>query len=238
MINSFSSDLGYYVGIFGACVYLISYTLMQMGFLKGQSYTYATLVIIAASCVLFSLGNAFNMSAFIIQTSYIVISIVGMTRLFVTTRLVRFDTREQAFLDSKMPLLRPHLARKLLKKANWVTLTPGDKLAEQGKVLEQLTYVHHGQADVSVDGHSVGACGPDTYVGELTFNTGVPATATVTAVEPMQCLVFAAQAVKPLIRANPEIAMALSASFSSDARDKLLRRNYESIAKAKAGLAD
>ena len=70
-------EIVHFIGIFGAGVYLGSYALLQLGMLKGDSYTYSVLNILAPSCVMISLLTAFNMSSAIIQTSWIIISIVG-----------------------------------------------------------------------------------------------------------------------------------------------------------------
>lgn len=229
MFDSVTPELANSVGLTGVCVYLTSFALMQLGVIKGQSYTYASMVIIAASCVMFSLTKAFNMSAFVIQFSYIILSIVGMTRLFLITRLVRFTRDEQNFLDHQIPLLPPHLARKLLNLGTWQNYPTGHVLTTEHEKVEDLAYLHSGRVTVMIDGHHVGYCDPGTYIGELTFLTGGPATATVTVKEPCRCLVFSMKRIAPLIKRNPEIRMALVASFSGDTKSKLLQRNRESM---------
>lgn len=229
MFDSVTPEMANFVGLTGVGVYLTSFALMQLGIIKGQSYVYASMVIIGASCVMFSLTTAFNMSSFVIQFSYIVLSIVGMTRLFLITRLVRFSPEERQFLDHQIPLLSAHLARKLLNMGTWQEYPAGLALTTEQAKVKDLVYLHSGRVSVDIGGHHVGHCDPGTYIGELTFLTGGPATATVTTTEPCRCLVFSMKQIAPLIKRNPEIRMALIASFSGDTKAKLLQRNRESL---------
>ena len=67
-------------GIAGVGFYLGSYTALQLGMLRGDGYAYAILNAAAAALVLLSLKEAFNLSSAVIQVSWIVISLVGITR--------------------------------------------------------------------------------------------------------------------------------------------------------------
>ncbi|MFK7754870.1 MAG: cyclic nucleotide-binding domain-containing protein [Sedimentitalea sp.] len=234
MFDAISETQANATGLFGAGTYLISYALLQLGFIKGNSYSYALLSMLAASCVMVSLLHAFNMSSFIIQTSFIVISLVGMARLFWMTRMVRFTPEEQDYVDHQVPFLRPHLARQLLDTAVWIQLSPGEMLTTQGVPVSDLAYVRSGQVAVEIDGHRVGFCEPATYIGELTFLARDPATATVVATRPSDCLKFQSAKLRRLLDRDPEVKMALIASFSGDTKDKLLRRNRETIAARQA----
>lgn len=232
-----SSQVTYFTGLFGAAVYLIGYGLMQWGVIRGHSYIYGTSVIVAASCVMVSLIHAFNMAALVIQSTFILVSFVGMARLYWQTKLVRFSPEEVGFVTGKIPFLRPHLSRRLLNVGEWMDVAPGTRLTVQGEEVTSLSYLHDGQVRVEIDGHDVGYCGPGTFIGELTFMTGKTATATVISAGATRCLQFRADRVAPLVRRSPEIHMALIASFSGDTRDKLLQRNHESIALKLASVA-
>jgi hypothetical protein len=61
-------DLDFYnaIGIAGVALYLGSYAALQVGLLRGQSYAYASINLAAASCVLISLTQNFNLSSALI----------------------------------------------------------------------------------------------------------------------------------------------------------------------------
>ena len=228
----------YVIGLFGAGVYLGSYALLQLGILKGDSYTYSTLNILAPSCVMISLITAFNMSSAIIQTTWILISIVGISRNYLLTRFQRFTPEEEEFLTSYVPLLPRHMARTFLNTAENKLLLPGDRLTTQGEVAGHVAYIMNGRVSVEVDNHIVGESRAGSYIGELTFFDSIPATATATAVEPTQCLIFSAQRLHDLLARKPEIQTAIVTSFSNDTRNKLINSNLASIGLARQQAAE
>ena len=222
-------EVVYAIGLFGAGVYLGSYALLQLGVLKGDSYTYSSLNILAPVCVMISLITAFNMSSAIIQSTWIVISIVGITRNFLMTHFQRFSPDEELFLHFYMPLLPRRLARTFLDTAEIKTLLPGELLTVQGQVAGHVAYIIQGRVAISVDGHPVGESRAGSYIGELTFLDANPATATTTVLETTKCLMFSAKSLHDLLRRKPEIQTAIVTSFSNDTREKLLQRNQANI---------
>jgi CRP-like cAMP-binding protein len=222
-------EMVYAIGIFGAGVYLGSYALLQLGILKGDSYTYSTLNILAPSCVMVSLLTAFNMSSAIIQTSWIIISIVGISRNVLMTHFQRFTPDEELFLYFYMPLLPRRLARTFLNTAETRTLQPGEHLTHQGEVAGHVAYIIKGRVEIGVDGHKVGESRAGSYIGELTFLDARPATATTQVLEPTTCLIFSASRLHDLLRRKPEIQTAVVTSFSNDTREKLLKRDQANI---------
>jgi hypothetical protein len=213
------------VGFAGVAVYLASYFFLQAGLIRGQSYLYAGLNILGACCILFSLQLNFNMSAAIGQASWIVISLLGMARLWIIAHRIRFTPEEQAFLASKLPGLSRESARRFLDTGAWVDSTPGHVLAREGEPVDFLIYIANGRAAVSQDGHVLAHCGNDTLVCELTLMSGDPATATVVLVEPTRYFAISAGQLKRLVRRDAELASALHQSFTGEARTKLIAAN-------------
>ncbi len=237
MIYSFEETV-YAIGLLGAGVYLGAYFMLQMGILKGDSYTYSTLNIVAPVCVMISLITAFNMSSAIIQASWILISIVGITRNFLLSRFQRFSPEEEMFLTSYVPLLPRHLARTFLNTAERKLIQPGEKLTTQGQIAGHVAYIIDGQISVEVDGHPVGESRAGSYIGELTFFDSIPATATATAVEPTKCLIFSSNRLHDLLARKPEIQTAIITSFNNDTRHKLINSNLASIGLARQQAAE
>jgi CRP-like cAMP-binding protein len=212
-------------GFLGVLVYLGGYLALQLGVLGGQTYLYAALNIVAAGCVLVSLRETFNLSSALIQATWIVISVVGIARLALTSLLVRFNPEERALLASKFPGLPKHVARPFLRGGAWVDAPPGTDLTVEGEPVGQLVYLARGAASVRVGRHVVGACGPDSFIGELTCFSGDPASATVRLDAPSRYFGIAAKRLRQLCRRNPELRRALEAGFGEDTRRKLLKSN-------------
>jgi len=64
----------------GFAAYLGGFGALQFGWLDGNGKTYAWINVIAASFVLISLYDAFNLASVLIQVSWIVIGYVGIVR--------------------------------------------------------------------------------------------------------------------------------------------------------------
>ena len=70
-------------GFLGVALYLGSYAALQLQLLDSKGIIYPFLNFLAASCVLISLSESFNMSSAIIQISWITISSYGIIRLLI-----------------------------------------------------------------------------------------------------------------------------------------------------------
>ncbi|WP_270725028.1 CBU_0592 family membrane protein [Shimia sp. Alg240-R146] len=85
------------VGVCGFSLYIVAFTCLQTGKVCGNSALYTGLVVCAASCVLISLASAFNLAAFLIQSSYVLIGLFGLGRRFMKWRSDRAAGRAQVF---------------------------------------------------------------------------------------------------------------------------------------------
>jgi uncharacterized membrane protein YqjE len=73
------------VGLLGFLAYLGSFAALQMKLLDGNGVVYAALNILAASLVLVSLVEAFNLASALIQVSWICIGLCGLIWRLVAT---------------------------------------------------------------------------------------------------------------------------------------------------------
>lgn len=218
------------VGLFGAFVYLGSYALLQLGLISGQSYLYSALNITAASLVLISLGESFNLSSAIIQVSWILISLVGITRVLILTKRARFTDEEQLLLDNKFPELPRHLARQFLNRGIWVEGEPGTVLSTEGEEVEALIYFSDGEASVEISGRRIGQMPLNSFIGELTILTNEKATATVTVTKVARYFYLSAPDLKQMCLRSEAIQSAIASSFAVDSKEKLVTRNKEYLA--------
>ncbi len=67
-------------GLAGVAVMLWAFYLLQAGKLHGHSFVYQLMNALGAGAVLLSLVNDFNLSAFVIETCWVVISVYGMIK--------------------------------------------------------------------------------------------------------------------------------------------------------------
>ncbi len=216
-----SGTLPDFVGLIGVLIYVGTYLLLQLGLMAGQSYLFAGLNILAASLVLISLGQSFNLSAVFLEVAWIAISLVGMARLGLAALTVRFTPAEEAFLAAKFPTLSRHVARSLIRGGLWIDGEAGSLLTVEGEPVDNLIYLAHGEASVHLGDSLVGRCGAGSLIGEVTCLSGDPATATVRLVSPAHYFAIGAVRLRQLCSRNPELRHALEAGFGVDVRRKL-----------------
>jgi hypothetical protein len=79
-------DIYNVLGLFGTVFYFLSYALLNLNKLQGNSYTYILMNLIGASLVLFSLIKHWNLSSVIIQGGWIIFSIIGIFNIYIRKR--------------------------------------------------------------------------------------------------------------------------------------------------------
>ena len=67
-------------GLLGFAAYLGGFGALQFGLLDGNGKTFAWVNVLAASLVLISLYDAFNLASALIQVSWIIIGYIGIVR--------------------------------------------------------------------------------------------------------------------------------------------------------------
>lgn len=229
MIANTSMAMADTIGLAGVVLYVLAYFLLQIQVLASDRYTYTVLNLLAAGCVLFSLQTHFNLASAIIQISWIAISLLGLTRIYLIRHHTKFSEREHAFLDAKLAHMPPHWARRILDLARWCDGADGETLTHQGEPVAQFSYILDGKALVFVGGKIVAEIGPGTLVGELSCLHGTPASATVVVQGNAQLMQINASALRRLCRRVQGLEQHLELSFGREMRDKLLASNHARV---------
>jgi CRP-like cAMP-binding protein len=80
-----------------------------------------------------------------------------------------------------------------------------------------------------VDGKQVGKCNEGDLIGEIGIRTGKVATATVVASASIRYLALERDALRGLMKADPEVALAIDVSNRQDLESKLVRMNEATL---------
>lgn len=217
------------IGIAGVGFYLGSYALLQFGLLRSAGYVYSMLNLIAASCVALSFLDAFNLSSLLIQVSWIVISLIGLTRIWMFRNLNRFSLDDRKFGDAVLSRLDDVDLKRLLNVGEWETLPAGTILTEQGQPVDALVYLATGKAEVQRDGHAVATMSTARFIGEMTCMTGEPATATVRLVTEARLLKLPASAFRSFVTRQPVVRDHIELAFARDLRRKLAEHMHKNV---------
>ncbi len=81
------------VGLIGFCLYVVAFFGLSIGRLDSRQPRYFALVLTASSCVLVSLWADFNLSAALIQSFYIVMSLGAIVHRWKPTQAPTKRTR-------------------------------------------------------------------------------------------------------------------------------------------------
>jgi CRP-like cAMP-binding protein len=130
---------------------------------------------------------------------------------------------ETSALDalSAIPLfsgLSSRQLRKLLKGTVEDRYEPGTMIVREGGRTETMFVVLEGSARVERDGQTISRREPGEFFGEISMIDGRPRAASVIAETPMRCVVLSQEALRELIRSDPQVAWSLLQSLATRLR--------------------
>ena len=165
------------------------------------------------------------------------VNAVQLAIVLLAGRRKKLSEDEELFIRTVMPTLEGNLRARVLKLARWQTRQPEAVLVEEGEEKPALVFIASGAASVEKSGALVGVCGPGDFLGEMSFLTGRPASATVKVANEIRCCVFDPGVLKALTQRNPGIRQALEFSFNRNLVGKLERMNETNRERAAAVLS-
>lgn len=136
-------------------------------------------------------------------------------------------------LRREIPLLKDvpaFLFELVLEKIHLRALLPGQPLFLEGDAGHSLFFVASGELLVSAKGDTgdpvlLGLLGPGDVAGEISFLSGVPRTASISARTPADILELDRNAITPLVKKHRHVAEALSRLFTERVLDGVLARS-------------
>ncbi|WP_135506990.1 CBU_0592 family membrane protein [Roseovarius aestuariivivens] len=224
MLHGIPEEFYHGVGYCGVALYLGAYALLQTGVIRGNGYPYVILNFLAASFVLVGLTVAFNLSSAIIQIFWIIISLIGLTRMLLLDRMARLNDEENDFVAKIFPEFSKTTARRFLDHGIWLDAEPGFRITQEHEPVTHLTYLAKGSADVFSSSKRIGKVVAG-LVGELNVMKKGPASATVRTAEPSRIFMISSEALVAMAAADVEFRRALESGMSLDTRSKLVAAN-------------
>lgn len=136
------------------------------------------------------------------------------------------EEQEQMYKDI-FSYIPPLEFKKLMKISHFAQANPGDILIEQGSKVIYLMMIWQGMVDVIVNGKTVAQCEKGKLLGEMSFLSDKPATATVQVVTPTKYVIWLQDDLKHLLQNNPEIQNSMQRVFTQDLLNKLTNTHPE-----------
>jgi CRP-like cAMP-binding protein len=138
--------------------------------------------------------------------------------------------------EQDAPLLREALSglddaqiARLLKAAEWKNFQPGEILTRQDAPLDSLYFLLSGRAAVAVNGSLITYLEKGSFIGEIAYLTGNPATAMVTIDEPSRALSFNRVRMAKVIASDEAISGIIYQMLGRDLAMKMRRANTRRV---------
>jgi Cyclic nucleotide-binding domain len=213
-------------------------SLAHPNFLLGH-ITYALLIVsmlmrdiawLRAIAVLSSITKIFYRSYFVYdpvtivwEFAFVLVNLGQLALLWWETRNRGFSDEERRFIDKALPRVLPASSRRFLRRGTWRDAPAETPLTDEGKAVPNLLFLSEGVVRIERGGQIVAVCGPGDFVGEMSFITGAPASATAVAAKPVRYLSFDQKTLSEILRDEPDLRHALESSFNRNLIDKLVR---------------
>ena len=111
---------------------------------------------------------------------------------------------------------------KVSKVAEWKTFKSGEVIIKQGTPVKDLHLIYNGTVNVTVDRVKVAELKDGQFVGEMSFLTEKPATATCTVKHDTELLVWKQAPFKDLLKRNPSLYFTIQSLLSAQVSDALV----------------
>lgn len=159
------------------------------------------------------------------ETIFVIVNVVQLLIIWYYEYHHRFDAEHQHFADNMPDTVDRSAIKRLLDLADLERYEPGQVLTTEGAKVTQLVYIADGIVKVEHADRVVAICGPGDYIGELSFLSGNPATATATVVKPTRALVFDQARLTTAVGNDAQLRRTLESALNKNLAGKLMRAN-------------
>ena len=120
---------------------------------------------------------------------------------------------------------------KVIKLAEWRTVTAGTILIKQGESVKDIMLIQLGSLAIDIQNKTVAQLNAGQLIGEMSFVTGEPATATIrVSSETAKILAWSQQELRHLFEKNSEMRIIMQSFFNKDLMKKLQQRSIQQAA--------
>lgn len=159
------------------------------------------------------------------ETIFVLVNVGQLLLIWYYERHHRFTGAEQHFAENMPPGMDRATIRRLLRFARSRDVADGEVLTREDERVDHLLYVAAGEVRILHGDRIVATCHPGDYIGEMSFLTDNPASATARAVGPVGLLAFERGKLRAAIDGDTALRRTLEAALSRNLAEKLVRAN-------------
>ena len=146
---------------------------------------------------------------------FVALNVYHIAVIIYEKRPIKMAPKDKELYETLFKDLSPVEYLKISKVAEWKTYKSGEKIIRQGTPVTDLILIYNGTADVAVDGKGVAQLKDGQFVGEMSFLTEKPATATCIVKHKTECLVWKQPEFKELLKRNPSLYYTIQSLLSN-----------------------
>ena len=153
---------------------------------------------------------------------FVIVNIYHISVIIYEKRPVDMTDKEKELYETMFKGLTPVEFLKITKVAEWKKFNTPLPIITQGKPVKDLILIYNGTVDVLVNDTKVAELKDGQFVGEMSFLTEKPATATCKVEHNAECLVWPQQDFKDLLKRNPSLYFTIQSLLSEQVSNNLV----------------
>lgn len=142
--------------------------------------------------------------------------------IYQSRELVFSNDQEKKIYNSIFKDFTASQFRKIYYNGKIVTTPPGEVLIEQGTNVKNISVIVEGFVSIIVDGKEVAQCRQGNFIGEISFISGRPATATVKSITEVTYLEWEQNNLRALLESDSDIRQPMQKLFNMELIHKLI----------------
>ena len=153
---------------------------------------------------------------------FVIVNLYHIAVIIYEKRPIKMAPKDKELYETLFKDLSPVEYLKITKIANWKKFKEGDTLIRENHLVTDLILIYNGTVDVKVKGKKVAQLKDGQFVGEMSFLTEKPATATCIVKHDTECMIWNQEGFKDLLKRNPSLYFSIQSLLSAQVSDALV----------------
>jgi len=146
---------------------------------------------------------------------FVLLNLYHIAVLMYEKRPVKMNDKNAELYETLFKDMTPVEYLKVSKIAEWKTFKPGEIIIQEGMPVKDLHLIYNGTVDIVVKDKKVADLKDGQFVGEMSFLTEKPATATCVVRHNAELLVWRQREFKELLKRNPSLYYSIQSLLST-----------------------
>jgi len=146
---------------------------------------------------------------------FVALNLYHIAVLMYEKRPVKMNDKNAELYETLFKDMTPVEYLKVSKIAEWKTFKSGEVIIKEGMTVKDLHLIYNGTVDVIVKDDTVAELKDGQFVGEMSFLTEKPATATCKVKHDAELLVWRQREFKELLKRNPSLYYSIQSLLSA-----------------------